>query len=79
MATVRRVATREGVDPSALAPPLDDVIDTDALDRFVPAESDDDARIEFDYCGYRGLVQGDGTGSVRALPGAGVADPQTAT
>jgi len=78
VAVVRRIATREGVDSSALTPPLKDAIDADALDRFVTAESDDTARIEFEYCGYRVLVYGDGTVSVRSLPGAGAADSPTA-
>lgn len=77
VAIVRRVAAREGVDPSALTPSLNDAIDADALGRFVTAESDDTARIEFEYCGYQILVYGDGTVSVRSLPGAGVADPPT--
>ena len=64
MRVVDAVATRAGVDPASLSPPLYDAIDPDALDALV--ESDPKGRqspptVRFHYAGYAVTVDGDGT------------------
>lgn len=53
------LADAAGTDPVALEPPLNDVVDTEALDAL--AASDADARVEFTYDGRRVTVRADGT------------------
>lgn len=58
---VEAIAEAEGVDPVALDPPLNAVIDLDALDELfspnsgVPRPS---GRVEFEYDGYDVVVEG---------------------
>ncbi|WIV66252.1 HalOD1 output domain-containing protein [Natrialbaceae archaeon AArc-T1-2] len=62
---VRKVADCEGVDPAALQPPLQTVIDTDALDslfRLGDETTHADGVVEFTYKGYPVTV--DSTGRV---------------
>ena len=64
---VEAIAEAEGVDPVALDPPLNAVIDLDALDELfspsggVPRPS---GRVEFDYDDYRVAVEGGGAVTV---------------
>ena len=61
---VAAVARREGVDPTALRPRLNDVVDPDALDRLFSDGSGrreaPTGRVEFRYCGYDVTVSSDG-------------------
>ncbi|ELY69701.1 HalOD1 output domain-containing protein [Natrinema versiforme] len=64
---VDAVADREGVAPTALQPPLYDVIDPEALNALVSSVNGDDAdsfRVSFEYNGYEITVGGDGDVSV---------------
>ncbi|NHN47914.1 hypothetical protein G9464_09925 [Halostella sp. JP-L12] len=64
---IESVAEAEGVDPVALDPPLNAVVDLDALDELfsqtggVPRAS---GRVEFEYCDYHVVVEGDGAVTV---------------
>ena len=55
---VQQVARKEGVEVDEL-PPLYDVIDGTLLEQLVETATGL-VRIEFDYCGYRITVDGDG-------------------
>lgn len=55
---VKSIAYREQVEPTALDPPLQEAIDTDALARI--AETDALRRLEFTYLDYEVVVDGDG-------------------
>ena len=55
-AVVARVAAREGRDPTAL-PPLYESIDPDAVAAVL--ESAADARVRFEYAGYRVVATSD--------------------
>lgn len=57
-AIVSAVADREDVDPRALDPPLQSVVDTDALNQLFEEPSDNDLRVEFQYAGYAVTVTG---------------------
>lgn len=61
---VEEISNLEGVEPTELRPPLYDVIDPDALSAVFAAtesgNSREGGRIEFTYCGYEVVVQGDG-------------------
>ncbi|MFC7156282.1 HalOD1 output domain-containing protein [Halomarina halobia] len=67
---IERIAELEGVDPLELDPPLNDVIDADALDELC-AVSPCDLVVSFEYRGYAVRVRGDGTFDVRPSPAAG--------
>lgn len=64
-AAIELVAEREGVDQSALNPPLGDVIDPEALDTLVrsvsTADHPDAPLVRFTYSGYDVAVYADGT------------------
>lgn len=65
---VRLVAEREDVDTVRLDPPLNDVVDPDALDTlFTDAEAP--CCVCFEYCGYTVHVASDGTVEVTARAG----------
>lgn len=77
---IEEVADREGVDPTALETPLYDCIDPDALDavfqrgRNGPGAAS--GRVEFEYHGYRVVVEPSGRVQVeRAGLGPGPGDP----
>lgn len=53
------LADAVGIDPVALEPPLNDVVDPEALDALVA--SDAEARVEFTYHGRCVTVRADGT------------------
>jgi hypothetical protein len=57
---VQLVAEREAVDATRLDPPLNDVIDPDALDALF-ADTTVRGSIRFEYCGYTVHVDSDGT------------------
>ena len=69
---VQRVAEYEGVDPTALTPPLYTVIDTDALDslyrRAEQAVTTTGVRIEFTYRGHAICIDRDGEVHVTESP-----------
>lgn len=73
---VGEVADREGVDPLDLEPPLHEIVDPDALEALFSDSIDgttrEDVAVEFDYCGYRVLVDG---GDVRVEDAAVAAEP----
>lgn len=64
MTVVDAVAEAEGVDATALTPPLGEVIDTDALEKLV-RESDTETAVEFEYRGWLIEVQASGDVSLR--------------
>lgn len=57
------VASREGVDPTDLEPPLYDVVDLEALDAFLQSSRAGETTVKFRYAQYRIVV--DNAGSVR--------------
>lgn len=57
---VQLVAEREAVDVARLDPPLNDVVDPDALDALF-ADSTVRGAVRFEYCGYTVHVDSDGT------------------
>lgn len=69
IAVARAVAAVAGKDPTELEPPLDRIVDTDALDELFRArhngESRGAGRVTFDYCGY--TVEVDSSGAVDVL------------
>ena len=62
VAVVMEIAAREGADPTELAPPLNDVIDPDALDALFARSGPADVAgsVSFEYCGYRVEVRSNG-------------------
>ncbi|WP_121822015.1 HalOD1 output domain-containing protein [Halostella salina] len=67
---VESVARTEGVDPVDLQPPLNDVVDLDALDAlFAPVGGvpRTDGRVEFRYDDYLVAVDADGTVAVEPV------------
>jgi hypothetical protein len=61
---VEAVAESEGVDPTDLSYPLDDAVDTDALDvlfRPTPSGEPRSGTVSFEYHGYAVFVSSDGT------------------
>jgi len=61
---VEAVADREGVDPSHLDPPLYQVVDPEALETLVGSggrPGDHPVTVQFEYAGYRVVVESDGT------------------
>lgn len=68
---VERVAEREGVDPTELRAPIDEVINPDALDSLFATRPDgqprDGGRIRFTYLGYEVTIVSDGTISIEQL------------
>ena len=71
-AVVEAVADAEGVDPEALAPPLYEAIDPDALNRIFAATPTADRtaeRVGFRYSGYEVTIYGDGSVSVESREG----------
>lgn len=69
---VTEVAAQHGVDPIDLEPPLDDIVDTDALEALFSDSLDGTTRetvaVEFTYCGHRVVVD-EGTVHVEAADG----------
>ncbi len=61
---MERIADLEGADPLSLDPPLNDVIDADALDELC-ASPLGDLNVTFEYRDYLLTVTADGTVSVR--------------
>jgi hypothetical protein len=61
---VQTIAADAGRDPTEL-PPIYDAIDPDALSRFVES-ANDDASLEFQYCGN--VVTVSGSGAVETAP-----------
>lgn len=59
VAVIEAVAAKEDTDPMALEPPLNDIVDPDALDRLCAGESMN-GFIVFSYCGYTVTVDADG-------------------
>lgn len=56
---VKAIATREGVEPTSLSPPLNTVIDMDALEVLFTGQNDGFVHITFSYNGYRITVEGE--------------------
>lgn len=55
---VKEIADREGVDPVALSPPLNTVIDGDAVEALFAGENRDQVELEFTYADHRVTVVG---------------------
>lgn len=77
---VERIATREGVDPVELEPPLYEVIDPDALDALVDGRRGRPDRsyvlVNFTYNGYAVTVSGGQDVTVeKRVPGGPTAEP----
>ena len=66
-AVVRAIATEAGVPPSALDPPLYEVVDPDALERLF---RDTVGELSFDYGEYVVTVDSDDTITVQRRHGA---------
>lgn len=65
IAVVEAVAERDGVDASTLDPPLNTVVDGDALDSLFAGKGEDaNAVVEFSYRGYVVVIGGDGAVTV---------------
>lgn len=64
------VAARKNTEPTALHPPLYEVIDPDALDTLFSPKGDGGVRtggeVRFTYCGYE--IRVTSNGDVRAVP-----------
>jgi hypothetical protein len=60
---VEQLAAARGTDPLELSPPLEHVVDTDALQRLV--DCDGTHLVEFEYGGHVVTVDGDGAVTVR--------------
>jgi hypothetical protein len=76
---VSAVASREGVDPTAIEPPLYDAIDPDALDALVASNGESGLHVSFTYCGYPITVDAGGGVSVGVRDHSSVAATGTAT
>ncbi|WP_247731322.1 HalOD1 output domain-containing protein [Halovivax limisalsi] len=72
VAIVRAVASEKEVDPVDLSPPLDTVIDADALNDLFKAPKKSAGRVCFEYSGCRIQVLADGT--VEVEPAEAAAD-----
>ena len=59
VAVIEEVASKEGTEPMELEPPLNDVVDPDALDALCAGESMN-GFVMFSYCGYSITVDADG-------------------
>lgn len=55
--TIRKVADEESIELTDL-PPLQDAIETDALDALFASVEHEIIRVEFTYCGYTITVDG---------------------
>lgn len=53
------IAERKGIDPINLSPPLNTVIDPDALEALFCGENDGGVRVEFTYAGHQITITGD--------------------
>lgn len=61
IAVVEAVAAREGVDPRVLDPPLNEVVDGDALNSlFDDGLAAAEGSVSFTFCGYDVTVDADG-------------------
>ena len=64
------VAARKDTEPTALQPPLYEVVDPDALDNLFTPRADGSVRmrgeVRFAYCGYE--IRISSNGDVRAVP-----------
>lgn len=69
-AVVEAIAAAEQVDPTALEPPLGEVIDVEAADELFAGPQRDSGRLVFRYHGYRVTVESDGQVSVDDADGA---------
>ena len=69
VAVVCEIADREGVDPTALQPPLWNVVDPEAMDRLVGGETGD-CSIRFQYLDYEICVDGAGQVTVDSVTAA---------
>ena len=78
---VTEIASREGVDPTMLEPPLHDVIDPEALNAlFAPTRRSprtDSGRVSFTYNGYDVTVTATGSVSITETCGDGNAGSTT--
>ncbi|MFD1515761.1 HalOD1 output domain-containing protein [Halomarina rubra] len=66
---IRQVADREAVEPMRLDPPLNDVVDPDALDNLFERTAPG-GYVLFEYCGYAVRVESDGSVHVEAAADA---------
>lgn len=76
---VTEIAEMEGIDPTEVQPPLNDVIDPEAVDALLdragrPAA---DVRLQFTYCDYEVEVAADG--AIDVVPVAGLLDSASGT
>jgi hypothetical protein len=56
---LQKVAERQGEDPPDLSPPLQTVIDTDAIEALFLDERDNYICLEFTYLGYNVTIEGE--------------------
>jgi hypothetical protein len=62
---VREVPAHEGVDPSRFEPPLQEVIDAEAINTLFRSPDDPSATVEFTYC--ETTVSFDGSGRTEVV------------
>lgn len=78
---VWEIADREGVDPTALERPLDEVVDIDTLETLITNTENRHHRshldVEFVYYGYTVTIDGTGSVSINNKPSAGHFSRQT--
>ncbi|MWG33050.1 HalOD1 output domain-containing protein [Halomarina oriensis] len=77
VAVIEQVAAREDTDPMRLEPPLNDVVDPDALDALCKGASMN-GFVVFSYCGYTVTVDADGVVTVEEKPFDATATRQSA-
>lgn len=66
---VEAVSNAANVDPTELSPPLGSVIDPEALDTVMSADTSANLTVEFEYAGYRITARSGGELSVERPDG----------
>lgn len=57
MTLVSEIAKREGIDPVQLTPPLNTIIDVDALENLLFGDKDGFIEVEFTYSGHQITIE----------------------
>lgn len=59
MMLISKIAAQEDVDPVRLTPPLNSIVDVDALEKLVVDDTDGSVKVEFTYSGHRVTIEGE--------------------
>jgi hypothetical protein len=70
LAVINEIAEEEDINPVNIKPPLNTVIDADALDRLFAGSERTDGRVTFEYSGYRVTIDSDGNVEIDHLKSA---------